>query len=57
MKANRTMAGLREELTSAEHNAAFARQAYHDAVLSYNTTRETFPTNLMAGLLNFGPPE
>lgn len=57
LRANQTMAGWREELTSAEHNAAFARQAYHDAVLSYNTTRATFPTNLMAGLLNFGPAE
>ena len=57
LKANTTMLSLMEELTSTENKVAFARQAYNDSVMSYNTTRETFPTNLIAGPFNFGPAE
>src|SRR5213593_3096773 len=57
LKANTTMMSLMEELTSTENKVAFARQAYNDAVMSYNTTRETFPTNMIAGTFNFGPAE
>jgi LemA protein len=57
LKANQTMARLMEELTSTENKVAFARQAYNDAVMAYNTQRETFPTNLVAGPFNFGPAE
>ena len=57
LKANTTMMSLMEELTSTENKVAFARQAYNDAVMSYNTKRETFPTNLIAGPFNFGPAE
>jgi LemA protein len=57
LKANTTMITLMEELTSTENKVAFARQAYNDAVMSYNTQRETFPTNLIAGPFNFGPAE
>jgi LemA protein len=57
LKANTTMMALMEELTSTENKVAFARQAYNDAVMSYNTRRETFPTNMIAGPFNFGPAE
>jgi LemA protein len=57
LKANTTMMALMEELTSTENKVAFARQAYNDAVMGYNTQRETFPTNLIAGTFNFGPAE
>jgi len=57
LKANTTMMALMEELTSTENKVAFARQAYNDAVMDYNTKRETFPTNLIAGPFNFGPAE
>jgi LemA protein len=57
LKANTTMLSLMEELTSTENKVAFARQAYNDAVMSYNTQRETFPTNMLAGMFNFGPAE
>jgi LemA protein len=57
LKANTTMMALMEELTSTENKVAFARQAYNDSVMSYNTKRETFPTNLIAGPFNFGPAE
>ena len=57
LKANTTMMSLMEELTSTENKVAFARQAYNDAVMSYNTQRETFPTNMLAGMFNFGAAE
>ena len=57
LKANTTMMALMEELTSTENKVAFARQAYNDAVMSYNTQRETFPTNMIAAPFNFGPAE
>src|SRR5260370_18635757 len=57
LKANTTMMSLMEELTSTENKVAFARQAYNDAVMAYNTQRETFPTNMIAAPFNFGPAE
>ncbi|HYV29068.1 MAG TPA: LemA family protein [Candidatus Eisenbacteria bacterium] len=57
LKANQTMASLMEELTSTENKVSFARQAFNDAVMAYNTTREVFPNNLLAGMFNFGPGE
>ena len=53
LKANQNMMQLTEELTSTENKISFARQAYNDAVTSYNTQRETFPTVLLANLFNF----
>lgn len=53
LKANQNMMQLTEELTSTENKISFARQAYNDAVMVYNTKRETFPTNLVAGMFNF----
>lgn len=52
LKANQNMQQLSEELTSTENKVAFARQAYNDSVMEYNTLRESFPANLIAG--NFG---
>jgi LemA protein len=57
LKANTTMMALMEELTSTENKVAFARQAYNDSVMAYNTQRETFPTNMIAGPFSFGPAE
>jgi LemA protein len=53
LKADANMRQLSEELTSTENRIAFARQSYNDAVTSYNTARETFPANLIAGTFNF----
>lgn len=53
LKANQNMMQLTEELTSTENKISFARQAYNDAVTVYNTKREVFPTNLIAGMFNF----
>src|SRR2546421_3029824 len=57
LKANTTMLSLMEELTSTENKVSFARQAYNDSVMAYNTRREVFPTNLIAGPFNFAPAE
>ncbi|MBL9214133.1 MAG: LemA family protein [Opitutaceae bacterium] len=53
LKANQNMMQLTEEMTSTENKISFARQAYNDSVMAYNTRRESFPTNLLAGLFNF----
>ena len=55
LKANQNMLSLQEELTSTENKVAFSRQAYNDAVTTYNTQRETFPTVIFAGMFNFQP--
>ena len=57
LKADATMRGLMEELTSTENRIAFARQAFNDAVLFYNNGRETFPRVLIANLFGFLPAE
>lgn len=54
LKANQNMMQLTEELTSTENKISFARQAYNDSVMQYNTARERFPTNTIAGMFNFG---
>jgi LemA protein len=57
LKANQNMMQLTEELTSTENKISFARQAYNDSVMTYNTDREVFPSNLIANMFNFGPAE
>src|ERR1041384_1361923 len=57
LKANTTMLNLMEELTSTENKVSFARQAYNDSVMAYNTRREVFPTNIIANTFNFAPAE
>src|SRR5678816_1094998 len=57
LKANTNMLSLQEELSSTENKVAFARQAFNDAVMEYNTKRESFPGNIFAGMFNFGPAE
>jgi LemA protein len=57
LKANQNMLQLTEELTSTENKISFARQAYNDSVMTYNTARETFPAVLLAGALGFETAE
>ncbi len=57
LKANQNMMQLTEELTSTENKIAFARQAYNDSVMQYNTARETFPNVILAGAFGFLPAE
>jgi LemA protein len=55
LKASANMMQLSEELTSTENRIAFARQAFNDAVLHYNNSREVFPGSLVAGWFSFQP--
>ena len=57
LKANTNMLQLTEELTSTENKVSFARQAYNDSVMTYNTTREVFPNVIFAGMFGFLPAE
>jgi LemA protein len=57
LKANQNMLALQEELSSTENKVAFARQAFNDAVMEYNTKRESFPDNIFAGAFGFTPAE
>jgi LemA protein len=55
LKANQNMMQLSEELTTTENKVAFARQAFNDAVMAYNTYRQSFPQTLFAA--SFGHPQ
>ncbi|MDH4260334.1 MAG: LemA family protein [Gammaproteobacteria bacterium] len=57
LKANQNMMQLSEELTTTENKVAFARQAFNDAVLGYNNTREVFPNSIIAGSFGFMPAQ
>ncbi len=57
LKADQNMQRLMEELTSTENKVGFARQAYNDSVMAYNTRREVFPSNIIAGIFNFAPAQ
>lgn len=57
LKADQTMSVVMEELSSTENKVAFARQAFNDSVMFYNTARESFPGNLVAKQWAFGPAE
>lgn len=55
LKANQNMMQLSEEISSTENKVAFARQAYNDQVMAYNTYRQAFPAILLAN--TFGHTE
>ena len=55
LKANQNILQVQEELTSTENKIAFARQAYNDSVMEYNTKRESFPDTIFAGMFGFTP--
>jgi LemA protein len=57
LRANENFLALQEELTGTESRIAFARQFYNEQVLAYDNTRETFPTNVIAGAFNFKDKE
>lgn len=57
LKADGQMTQLMNELSSTEDRVAFSRQAYNDAVMQYNTKRETFPTVIIAGIFRFEKAE
>ena len=54
LKASENMQQLSEELTTTENRVAYARQGYNDAVMGYNTFRQSFPPVVLAA--TFGHP-
>ena len=54
LKASDNMMQLSEELTSTENRISFARQAYNDSVMEYNTFRESFPPVVFANMFGHG---
>ena len=57
LKANQNMMQFQEELASTENKVAFARQAFNDAVMSYNNACQNFPSNVVANNFGFKPAE
>lgn len=53
LKANQNMMQFQEELATTENKVAFSRQAFNDAVMSYNNSAENFPNNIIANTFNF----
>ncbi len=53
LKANQTMMQLSEELSSTENKVSFARQAFNDSVMEFNTCVESFPDLVFAGAFGF----
>ena len=54
LKANQNFLSLQETLTSTENKIAFSRQGYNDQTLFYNNKIQMFPSNIIAGMFNFG---
>lgn len=57
LKANDNVRMLQEELTSTENKVGFARQFYNDISTKFNTSQQTFPSNLLASTFGFRPAE
>jgi LemA protein len=57
LKSNENVKMLQEELSGTENKVGFARQFYNDIATRFNTSQQTFPTNLFAGALGFKPAE
>lgn len=55
LKASQNMMQLTEELTTTENKISFARQAFNDAVMAYNTYKQSFPQVALATSFGHGP--
>jgi LemA protein len=53
LKANQNFLGLQNELANTEDKIAYARQFYNSAVQTYNTSTQSIPTNIIAGVGGF----
>lgn len=53
LKANTNFIQLQDELAGTENRITQARRVYNDAVKTYNTKIQRFPTSLIAGIFNF----
>ena len=57
LKSNENVSKLQEELSSTENRIGFARQFYNDIATKFNIAQQTFPTNMIAGMLRFKTAE
>jgi LemA protein len=57
LRANENVKMLQEELTSTENKVGFARQFYNDIATKFNTSQQTFPSNMFASALGFTSAE
>lgn len=55
LKANENFKMLQDELAGTENKISYIRTAYNDAVLDYTNAMQTFPNNIVAGVLGFKP--
>lgn len=53
LKSDQSFLRLQDELAGTENRLAVAHRDYNNAATDYNTTRQKFPTVLIAGFLNF----
>lgn len=53
LKATQNFLSLQDQLEGTENRIAVARRDYIDAVQRYNTSRATFPGNVIAGMFGF----
>ena len=53
LKANQNVLQLQEELTTTENQIGFSRQHYNGTVREFNTSIQTFPNVLIAGMFGF----
>src|SRR5919201_1391851 len=57
LRATENFQQLQAQLADVEQNIAVARQVYNDTVLTYDNALETVPSNIFAGMFNFGPKQ
>lgn len=55
LKAEQNVSQLMEELTSTENKIGFARQAFNDSAMGYNTACQVFPAVIVANVCGFRP--
>jgi LemA protein len=53
LQASQNFRDLQEQLTATEDKIAFARRFYNGNVRDYNTSLQTFPTTVLAGMFGF----
>lgn len=54
LKANQNFLALQTQLEGTENRIAVERRRFNEVAQDFNTTRRTFPTNLVAGFFGFG---
>src|SRR5919198_2737339 len=57
LRATENFQQLQAQLSDVEQNIAVARQVYNDTVLTYDNAIQSVPTNIFAGMFNFGPKQ